>query len=541
VSANVKQVSTSEVDERLTALVTNSNAIQALCSAVEGTLGPKGLDCMLVDRFGDVTVTNDGSTILQKIDVNHPAAKMLINTAQAQDQEVGDGTTTAAVLASALVSEGVKHVAKGVPVTKVLEGIHLGLDGASQAIKGMTTRLKGLRDPLLRQAGFIAARGNGDLADLATKAARLLGTQKLSDPAFKLADAVIAKESAQNEILLGVVLDKQRMNRQMPRKLENVNILIVDDALEPEEIEDDALGTEAGFQKYMELRAQFRASLDKLVALKVGLVLVDKGVDDLAEEVLTDAGAMVIRRVSSRDVAKVVEHTGAKTIKRSSLAKPVEELAPCLGFAKQVYEDERLEQVRILGGKAKPVATILVGASTQEVKEERERIARDAASAVQAAARAGIVPGGGAAELAALRQVEALRNEVKGMVVYGLDCVIEALKRPFSQIVANAGFNPLEKLGDVLAAQASQGKNSVAIDCNTGEIADMLELGVVDCTAVKLYALRAAGEVADAILRINTIIRKKEEPRSGTVPQPGLPATQSSGAGSPDELTSRRI
>jgi chaperonin GroEL (HSP60 family) len=535
-SANVKQVSTTEVDERLTALVTNSNAIQAICSAVEGTLGPKGLNCMLVDRLGDVTVTNDGSTILQKIDVNHPAAKMLINTAQAQDQEVGDGTTTATVLASALVSEGVKHVAKGVPVTKILEGINLGLEKARAALEQMSIRLKGLNDPLLRKAAFIAGRENTDLAELAVKAGKMLGKQKLLDPGFKLADAVVAKEGAKNEVLLGIVLDKQRMNRQMPKELKDVKVLVVDDALEPEEIEDDALGTEAGFQKYMELRDQFRAGLEKLVALGVGLVLVDKGVGDLAEEVLTDAGAMVIRRVSSKDMAKVVEHTGAKTIKRSSLSKPKEELASLLGFAREVYEDEHLEQIRLLGGKGKPVATIIVGASTQEIKEERGRIARDAASAVQAAVKGGVVPGGGAAELAALRQVEMLRNQTKGMVVYGLDCVVEALKKPFMQIVANAGFNPLEKLGDVIAAQANRGEGSLAVDCNTGEITDMLALGVVDPAPVKLHAIKAAGEIADAVLRINTIIRKKEESRHLTLPA-AVPAP-SSRAGDAEGLTS---
>jgi chaperonin GroEL (HSP60 family) len=526
VSANIKQVSSSEVDERLTALTTNSNALQAVCSAVEGTLGPKGLNCMLVDRFGDVTVTNDGSTILEKIDVNHPAAKMLINTARSQDEEVGDGTTTATVLASALVSEGAKHVAKGVPIAKILEGIRLGLNKARAALEQMRLRLKGVRDPLLRQAALIAARGNADLADLAVKAARLLGRRKLLDPGFKLSDTVVAKEGAQSEVLLGVVLDKARMNKQMPRQLKDPKVLIVDDALEPEEIEEDALGTEAGFNKYMELRNEFRAGLEKLVALGVGLVIVDRSVDDLAEEILTDAGVMVIRRVSSRDIAKVAEHTGARTIKRSSLSKTKDELAPLLGLASEVFEDERMEQIRLLGGKGEPVVTILVGASTREVKEERERIARDAASAVQASVRGGVVPGCGAAELGALRQVETLHSEVKGMAVYGLDCVIEALKRPFMQIVANAGFNPLEKLSDVLAAQASQGKDSLALDCDTGDIADMLEKGIVDPAPVKLHALKAAGEVADAVLRINTIIRKREETRAAASEAPPL-GTQS--------------
>jgi chaperonin GroEL (HSP60 family) len=152
-----------------------------------------------------------------------------------------------------------------------------------------------------------------------------------------------------------------------------------------------------------------------------------------------------------------------------------------------------------------------VGASTREVKDERERIARDAAGAVQSAVRTGVVPGGGAVELAAAKQVLALRENVRGMAAYGVDCVVAALKRPLARIVANAGFNPLEKVEDAIAAQNETGNQALAIDCDTGEVADMRTLGVMDPTGVKLYALRAATEVAEAILRINVIIRKRNE------------------------------
>ena len=157
------------------------------------------------------------------------------------------------------------------------------------------------------------------------------------------------------------------------------------------------------------------------------------------------------------------------------------------------------------------MATILVGASTREVRDERERIARDAASAVQAVAVGGVVPGGGASELAAARAVQALREGMRGMAAYGADCVVEALKAPLMQIVANAGFNPLEKVEDASAAQAAQECPALAIDCDTGEVADMLRAGVVDPLLVKRQALRTAFEVARAVLRIDTIIKKRPE------------------------------
>jgi hypothetical protein len=190
---------------------------------------------------------------------------------------------------------------------------------------------------------------------------------------------------------------------------------------------------------------------------------------------------------------------------------PVRQQREIVGHAVRAYEDEKLEHIRIIGGTGKPMATILVGAATAEVVGERERIAKDAAASVQAALRGGVVPGGGSIELAVSREVAQARAGVKGMSVYGIDCVVEALKKPFSQIVTNAGFNPLEKIGDVLSAQAAKSSDGIAVDCDTGEVADMWELGVVDPALVKTHALKAAGEIAEAILRIDTIIKMKED------------------------------
>jgi chaperonin GroEL (HSP60 family) len=198
-------------------------------------------------------------------------------------------------------------------------------------------------------------------------------------------------------------------------------------------------------------------------------------------------------------------------IKRTGLKKELADLDKYIGFAEKIYEDEKLEQVRILGGKGKPMATILVGAATEEVVGERERIAKDAASSVQAAVKGGYVPGGGSIEIAIAREVEKTRDQLKGMAAYGVDCVANALRRPLSQIVENAGYNHLEKLEQVIAAQHRQNIDSLGIDCDTGEVADMLDRGVIDPAPVKLHAIKAAGEVAVAILRIDTIIKKKEE------------------------------
>jgi chaperonin GroEL (HSP60 family) len=189
-----------------------------------------------------------------------------------------------------------------------------------------------------------------------------------------------------------------------------------------------------------------------------------------------------------------------------------------LGRAERVRVDERLGQIRVLSQAGESMATMLVGAATPEVREERRRVAEDAACAVQAALRGGVAPGGGAAELAAIADVEAARGSAGAMAAYGADCVLAALRAPLAQIAANAGFNPLEKVEAVLAAMARDGSTSLALHCDTGEVADMLVLGVVDPAPVKIHALRAAGEVAEAILRINTVIRKRDDNGAGETP-----------------------
>lgn len=509
---NLKQAgSGAEVDERLAALLTNANAVRAITAAVEGTIGPKGLDTMLVDRFGEVIITNDGVTILDKMDVNHPAAKMLINIAKAQQAEVGDGTTTATIMAGGLVAEGVSQVLKGVPVARVIEGVKFGVGIALEQVKVRGRVIKSIDDPVLDNIAMIAGREHSDIAELVVAAARLIGLEKLNEHNFKLSDTITAEEGADNEVFLGVIVDKERMSKDMPQAVEGAKLLLIDDALEPEEVEDEALSTETGFKRYIDLQDEFKNNVQKIAELGIKVVLVDRGVHASAEEILTDAGIMVIQRVSQKDMRRVAEHTGSRVIKRTGLKKETSEIEKYLGFAEKVFEDEKLEQIRILGGKGKPMATILVGAATEEVVGERERIAKDAASSVQAAIKGGYVPGGGSIEIALAREVEKARDQLKGMAAYGVDAVVNALRRPLSQIVENAGFNPLEKVEEVIAAQTREGSDSLGIDCDSGEITDLLAKGVVDPVPVKLHAIKAAGEVAVAILRIDTIIKKKEE------------------------------
>lgn len=501
----------SESEERLAALYSNATAVRAIASAVEGTIGPKGLDTMLVDARGNVIITNDGVTILNKMEVVHPAARMLINVASAQQAEIGDGTTTATLMAAALLAEGVAQVERGVPVTRVIEGIQTGVAHAVERLEMRSRSLESLGDDVLFQVAMVAGREHADIARLVTEAARLIGYEKLREETYRLSEHVIAREGAGSEVFQGVILNKQRMSPQMPERVENAQILIVDDALEPEEVEGEALGTEAGFLLYRQYKEEFRRNLERLVVLGVNTVFTDRGVSPVAEEVLGEAGVMIVQRVASKDLRKIAEHTGARPVKRTGLGKSPEEMQKVLGTAEAVYEEERAGNIRILGGRGTQFATILVGASTEEVVGERLRIARDAASSVQAAVIGGVVPGGGAVELWIARDVEKLRETVRGMTGFGVEAVARALRKPMTQIVHNAGFNPLEKVEAASVAQVEEQSDALAIDCDDGAVIDVMERGIYDPAPVKLHALRAAGEVTVAIMRIQTVIRMRED------------------------------
>jgi len=498
------------MEERFRALLSNTNAARAVSHAVEGTIGPKGLDTMMIDKFGEVVITNDGVTILTLMEANHPAAKMLINAARAQQLEIGDGTTTATIMAGALVTEGASYILKGVPATKVIEGIRVGIDHVIGLTRQHAREVTGLDDPLGLAVALIAGREDREIADLTLRAARLIGEDLLRDDDFRFADSVKAQAGVESEIFPGVTINRDPVNREMPTLIEGAKILVIDDALEPEGVSKEAQRTETGWRRYLELRQLYERNLCKVVEAGINVVLVDRGIDDLAEEVFSEAGVMVIQRVPHRELTRVCEHTGARMIKRAGLNRDATSLAGYLGTAQLVQNSQKWGHTRVCGGGGSPEVTILVGAATEEVVDERERIARDAAAALQAALKGGVVPGGGAFEVWLATQVEKLAHETQGMTSYGIRCVKEALVRPFSCIVANAGFNPLEKLEEVMAAQKAARSSTVGIDCNQGKVIDMLAQGVVDPALVKIYACKAAAEVAQAILRINTIAKKKD-------------------------------
>ncbi|WP_442955860.1 TCP-1/cpn60 chaperonin family protein [Paenibacillus sp. y28] len=502
-----------EAEERQPTLRNNAAAVRAICSAVEGTLGPKGLDTMLVGGGGEVVITNDGVTILEMMDVTHPAARLVIQAARAQQAQVGDGTTTATVLAGALVGEGVAQVERGVPVSKVIEGIRLGVQEAAAAIARRARPLSGVEDPLLARIAWVAGREQRDIAELVIEAAHVVGFPLLASDSFRFAEAIVADEQPRSEVFPGLIVKQKPLQAYLFEAGTAVGngIMVFEDALEPETLGEEALVTEAGLRQQLEWKAQFAAQLAKLPELGIGLIAVDRSVAPEAEQFCADHGIMVLQRALKSELRQLCEHTGARPLKRTALARPAAQLASAVGRCRELRYDARSERVYIREGAGRSRVTAIVGAGTREVAGERSRIAGDAASSVQAAVLGGIVPGGGAVELAVARELERLREGLGGLESFGVQCVAEALRRPLAQMAANGGYNPLEKLELIKAAQLAAGSDTLALDFDTGEVADMLRRGIVDPAPVKIHALEAAGEVACAILRIQTVIKMKPD------------------------------
>jgi len=388
-------------------------------------------------------------------------------------------------------------------------GFERGVQLAIQNLQLRSRPIADLADPILYRIAYTAGREYRDIADLVIAAASYTGQAKLQNERFCFADSVVAIDKAHNEIWQGILLHKKPLHPYEPIPASFHRILVLQDALEPESIEEDALATEAGFRAHMALREQFQAQLEQLLELHIGLIVVDRSIDGEAEQFCADHGIMLLQRLTRTELQKLCEFTGAKPLRRSALRKAPSAFIAALGTAGSMVYDEKLERVRVEQGGGASYVTMIVGASTKEVVGERSRIAMDAASAVQAAYCGGYLPGGGAVEIAVAHELDRSCESMQGMESFGIAAVAQALRKPLAQIVLNAGYNPLEKVEEIKAAQVLMQSDSLGIDCDTGKLMDCLETGIVDPTKVKLYALQAAGEVACAMLRIHTVIKMK--------------------------------
>ena len=481
------------------ALESNSNAVMAVADTVRTTLGPKGLDKLLIDQAMNRHISNDGVTILLSLRAIHPVAKMIVEIAERQEQLVGDGTTTAVVMSAEMIKEGKRLIKElGVHPTKVVEGIESGVRHACELLEKESKRFsieEMTLENVVRTSLSSKLDGEG-LARLVISALRLVGENARynGEYDFNKGIMVIRKTNMEDRVVNGVVLERKRIDPEIPLQVHGAKIMITRMDLKP--VKEAWIKENKNYQEILLMENDRMAKSREIVEsiLKTGantVLIASPEVDHAVEDMLVAKKVFAVK-ISTEEIEHLSRYTGAKPVRVMDDLKRTD----ILGSAERVFEDEDDGVIYIEGGSGKNMVTIVVSGTTKETSLERWRAAIDGINAAEAALNKGAVPGGGAAELHIIDKVKGLK--LKGLEQVGLEVVTAALESIMRQILANAGFNGLEK---VMTAKASPPGHG--IDINTGEPVDMWKMGVIDPLLVKTMALCAAGEIAKSVLRID--------------------------------------
>jgi thermosome len=492
----------------------NINAGKAVSESVRTTLGPRGMDKMLVSDSGDVVITNDGATILNKMDIEHPAAQMIVEVADSQEEEVGDGTTTASVLAGQLLAQAEDLLEDDVHPTTIVEGYHEASRLAIEAVESMTLDVE-LDEELLRSVAetSMTGKGTGDieadaLAETVVGAILQVNGEEGVDRGSVTVRTQTGSSSSATELVQGVVLDEEPAHDDMPRSVEDATIAVLDLDLEVREANIDA---EYDITSVDQLEAaidaeegELRGYADKVEEAGVDVAIVTGDIEDRVGTYLAKHGVLAFDSVSDDDAGAIARATGAKTV--GSL-DDLEESD--LGHAETVrverYGDDELAFVE--GGAAAEAVTVFARGGTEHVADELERALNDALDVVTAALDAGgVVPGAGASEIAIADHIRDAAASIEGRKQLAVEAFADAIDIVPRTLAANTGMDPIDALVDLRSRHEQEGVAGIIAHGQTGEIADPVEHGVVDPAAVKREAVESATEAATMITRIDDVI-----------------------------------
>jgi thermosome len=488
----------------------NILAGKVLAETVRTTLGPKGMDKMLVDSLGDIVVTNDGVTILKEMDIEHPAAKMLVEVAKTQEDEVGDGTTTAVIIAGELLKKAENLLDMDIHPTIVAMGYRQAAEKAQEILNDIAISADD-KETLIKVA-MTAMTGKGTekarepLARLVVDAVKQVeedGEVEIDHIKIEKKDGAIVEES---KLVQGVIIDKERVHPGMPKKVEDAKIALLNCPIEVKETEVDAeirITDPTQMQAFIEQEEQMiRDMVSSIVDTGAQVVFSQKGIDDLAQHYLAKTGVMAVRRVKKSDIEKLSKATGAKVVTN------IEDLsADDLGDAGLVSEKKISgeEMIFVEDCKEPKAVTLLVRGSTGHVVSEIERAIDDAIGVVAATVEDGkVVAGGGAPEIEIAKRLKDYADAISGREQLAISAFAEALEVVPKTLAENAGLDSIDSLVDLRAAH----ENSVymGLDVFEGEVTDMNEAGVIEPHRVKKQAIQSASEAAEMILRIDDVI-----------------------------------
>jgi thermosome len=514
----------------------NILAAKTIAAAVKSTLGPKGMDKMLVDSMGDVVITNDGATILKEMDIEHPAAKMMVEIAKTQDDEVGDGTTSAVIIAGELLKKAEDLLEQEVHPTLIVTGYRLAAEKAYEILKELTKDVTPDDTETLKKIATTSMTGKGAevarelLTDLAVESVRAIaekgGKGKVDIDHIKL-EKKTGGSKEDTVLIKGMVIDKERVHSGMPKLVEDAKIALVNSALEIEKTEVDAkieITSPDQMKAFLdEEERMLKSMVDKVKDSGANVLFCQKGIDDLVQHYLAKEGIMAVRRVKESDMKKLASATGGNVL------TTLEEIQPEDLGAAGVVEERKIggeEMIFVENCQNPKAVSILLRGGTEHVVDELERGMNDALRVTACAVEDGkYVAGGGATEIELAMRLRDYAATVGGREQLAIQAFADAVEVIPRALAENAGLDPIDMLVALRSAHEA-GNKYAGLDVFKGEPADMLKASVIEPLRIKTQAISSATESATMILRIDDVIAATTAKKTPMPPGGGYPGME---------------
>jgi thermosome len=487
----------------------NITAARAVADAVRSTLGPKGMDKMLVDSMGDVTITNDGVTILKEMDIDNPTAEMIIEVAETQEDEAGDGTTTAVAVTGELLKNAEDLLEQDIHPTAIIKGFHLASEQARKEIDDIAEDVDPDDEELIRKVGETSMTGKGAelnkeaLSQIIVDAVQQVTVEGTVDLEYVKTETQTGRSAGESELLKGAVISKDPVHDNMPSSVEDADVLLLNEAVEIEETDVDTsvnIENPDQLQSFLDQEEeQLREKVDKIAELGADVVFCQKGIDDMAQHYLAKEGILAVRRVKKSDVGFLKEVLGASVVSDLDSASAAD-----LGTG-DVTRDEGDELFYVEGEDSHGV-TLLLRGSTDHVVDELERGVTDALDVVaQTVSDGRVVSGGGAIEVEVARRLRDYADSVSGREQLAVEAFADSLELVPRVLAENAGLDSIDTLVDLRAAHES-GDARAGLNVESGDVVDTLDAGVVEPAHANEQAVSSATEAANLVLKIDDII-----------------------------------
>jgi thermosome len=501
----------------------NISAARAVAESVRSTLGPKGMDKMLVDSMGSVTITNDGVTILQEMDIDNPTAEMIVEVAETQEDEAGDGTTTAVAIAGELLKNAEDLLEQDIHPTAIIKGFDMAARRAREEVDAVAEDVDPTDEDLLRKVAETSMTGKSSeldkdlLARLVVEAVRAVTVEAddgshVVDLEFVEIETQTGRSATESELLNGAVIDKDPVNDDMPVAFDSADVLLLNEPIEVEETDADtsvSIDSPEQLQQFLDSEErQLREKVDQIVATGADVVFCQKGIDDLAQYLLAQEGILAVRRTKKSDMGFLKEILGAEIVTDLDAATDAD-----LGTG-TIERDAEAGLFYVEGSDAHGV-TLLLRGSTEHVVDELERGIQDALDVVSATAADGrVLPGGGAVEVEIASRLRDYADSVSGREQLAVEAFADAAEVVPRVLASNAGLDSIDTLVDLRAAHEG-GDARAGLNVFTGDVVDTYDAGVVEPAHSKEQAFSSATEAANLVLKIDDIIAAGDLSTSG--------------------------